>query len=161
MRYPVAIHGGGRALGMLREEFDRHSEVSFHGPYDYRNVPGVYSTLDLVWASYPAEDRNVKLAISNKFFESILFGVPGVFSQGTKLGQMVESLGIGFSLDPYDASAIRSWLSRLQADLGWYAGVRSRLLDHRREMENKLTWREQDRLIVDLLDKTLTRGTAA
>ena len=81
---------------------NEYSNIYFHGRYNYENISEIYSTVDLIWAVYPNKDFNVKYAISNKFFESILYEKPCFFSIQTDLGDLVEKYEIGFTIDPYD-----------------------------------------------------------
>lgn len=86
--------------------------VVFHGRYKPGNLPSLYAFSDLVWAAYPSTDFNVRYAISNKYHECLQYGVPGLFSRSTLLGEMVENDGIGIAVDEGDIAAIRDAIMR-------------------------------------------------
>jgi hypothetical protein len=93
------IFGGGPFFDNIKQIADKYSNVTMYGAYDYESIPEIYAQSDLIWAVYPYHDYNVKLAISNKYHETLHFGVPGIFCKGTKLGDMVASEGIGLAVD--------------------------------------------------------------
>ena len=78
------------------------TNVFFHGKYNYEDISNIYNSIDLVWAVYPNKDFNVKYAISNKFFESLIYEKPCFFATETDLGDLVAENKIGFTIDPYN-----------------------------------------------------------
>lgn len=81
--------------------------------YKYEEIKSLYLNTDFVWAVYPNRDYNVKFAISNKFFESILFEKPCFFAKDTLLGDFVEQNKIGITIDPYDVEEIKIKIEEL------------------------------------------------
>lgn len=81
--------------------------------YKYEEIKKLYLSTDFVWAVYPNKDYNVKFAISNKFFESILFEKPCFFAKDTLLGNFVEQNNIGIIINPYSVGEIRNKLEEL------------------------------------------------
>lgn len=81
--------------------------------YKYEEIKKLYLNTDFVWAVYPNKDYNVKFAISNKFFESILFEKPCFFAKDTLLGDFVEQNKIGITVDPYDVEEIKNKIENL------------------------------------------------
>lgn len=92
--------GTGHAEDKLKElvKIKNIKNIKFFGKYNYDEIGKFYNSSDLVWAVYPAEDYNVKYAISNKFHESILFEKPCLFSKDTLLGEFIQKENIGISL---------------------------------------------------------------
>ena len=62
------------------------------------------------------KDYNVKFAISNKFFESILFEKPCFFAKNTQLGNLVHENGIGIVVDPYNIQEIKNIINQLNKE---------------------------------------------
>lgn len=87
--------------------------VKFHGRYSQEDISEIYDEADLIWCAYPNDNFNVKYAISNKFFETVAFKVPGIFSKGTKLSEEVDKYGIGFSVNPYDVKSIKNLIEKV------------------------------------------------
>lgn len=152
-RQSLDFFGGGPDFPSLQAHARAHPHIRFHGPYAYRDLPGIYAAIDLVWAAYPADDLNVRYAISNKYFESLWFGVPAVFSAGTALGDMVAREGTGFVVDATSASAVAALLTTLHEDPAVLAATRRLLLEKRARLQDELSWDSQAHRFVALLQR--------
>lgn len=104
------IYGDGIANEKLKEfcKTNEFENVHFHGAFKYNEISNIYSEIDILWAAYPYKSRNVKYAISNKFYESIHYKIPCLFSTKTMLGEYVKDENIGVTVDPYNVENIRS-----------------------------------------------------
>ncbi len=85
--------------------------------YKYEEIKKLYLNTDIIWAVYPNKDYNVKFAISNKFFESILFEKPCFFAKNTLLGDFVEQNQIGITVNPYDVKEIKNKIEELNKNI--------------------------------------------
>lgn len=95
---------------------DKYPNCYFHGAFkNPDDLPIIYSQIDLVLSSYDTEFENVKYAEPNKLYEAIYFETPIIVSKGTFLEQKVNSLGIGYSIDPLDDSSIIDFINNLTA----------------------------------------------
>lgn len=105
----LSLHGGanGSEGERILKEAGKYKNIICHGRYDYSSIPILFGGADVVWAVYPAEDFNVKYAISNKYHECLLFGVPGIYARDTCLGDFVEKENIGFAVDSSSVESIR------------------------------------------------------
>ncbi|WP_391524842.1 glycosyltransferase [Lacipirellula limnantheis] len=136
------IYGDGPARNALERRFANTSTITFHGAYSYSDVSRIYADIDLVWAVYPSSEPNVKYAISNKFFESQLFGVPGVFAKGTALGELVREHEIGFVVDPESIQEAFVLLSSLRDDASRLLNARLCLGEYSKHQT--LAWSHQE-----------------
>lgn len=109
--YPV----GSEGQSILRDA-GRFKNILYLGSYVYTDIPKLYAQSDLVWGVYTAKDFNVKNAISNKFHESIAYVVPGIFAANTKLGDLVANNEIGFTVDGYSITAIKTLFEEILDD---------------------------------------------
>lgn len=107
-RFELAFHGSGHALDYLKQYARGCKNVTFTGRYNIEDIANLYQQTDVVWAGYPNRDFNVKYAISNKFHESLFFGVPAIYSADTRLGDYVVKNGLGYVVDPYSVSNIKT-----------------------------------------------------
>lgn len=134
------FHGDGHSLEALRKYSQGMANIFFTGRYKHFDLERLYNTSDIVWAAYPNLDYNVKYAISNKFHESLFYGVPCIFSDKTKLGDLVKEECIGFVVDPYDVNSIKQTLLHLLHDY-------SKLEEVKRNMNvyalNEKSWEEE------------------
>ena len=96
--------------------------VYFMGRYNYNEIHKFYNISDLIWAVYP-DNIAVKKAISNKFYESLAFKKPGVYSNRTFLGQLVDNNKIGYCVDPYSIQQIKQLLNRIISDKNEYSSI--------------------------------------
>lgn len=105
----IYIYGypAGKEGEDILSQAESYRNITYMGAYKYNEIPELYSKVDLVWGVYPANDFNVKYAISNKFHESIAYGIPGIFAKDTMLGELVETENIGFSVDAYSIDDIK------------------------------------------------------
>lgn len=111
----INIYGADGGQGDMIMKYARGKQnVTFFGPYRYEEVPDIYSKMDIVWAVYPADNFNVKNAISNKYHESVFYGVPGIFAKNTRLGEWVDKNRIGYQVDGYSVDDIRNLIIRIR-----------------------------------------------
>lgn len=144
----VEIFGDGQDLDYLKKEYGKLKNVRFHGTYSFSEIPMLYSKSDIVWAAYPNKDYNVIYAISNKFHESMMCGVPCIYANNTKLGDYVEKEGIGFVVDPYSVDEIRKLITSFakgEIDLTPY---RERL---NAQNESLTTWDDDFKKVTDFI----------
>lgn len=83
----------------ITEYCSKKPHVTFTGKYDYiAQIADLYSLVDCVYAVYDANNPNVKIALPNKLYESVLCGLPIIVAKNTYLSEVVETLGIGCSV---------------------------------------------------------------
>ncbi|MBW8686446.1 glycosyltransferase [Chitinophaga rhizophila] len=144
----ILFYGDGPDMGRLREYTTGKEYVQFFGRYKYEEIAGIYASVDLIWAVYPSDDYNVKYAISNKFFESMMLNKPAVFAENTELGKMVLSKGTGFAVNPYDKTAIRELLQHVTSDLSRLNAMNQNIA----ASGEKLYWEDEDQRLLELFN---------
>lgn len=112
-RFELFFHGDGHARQYLENHAGSAQNIHFTGRYDFEDVGRLYQQTDVVWAAYPNKDFNVKYAISNKFHESLVYGIPTVYAGNTRLGDFVVQQHIGMAVDPYSKQEIRQLLETI------------------------------------------------
>lgn len=148
-RFQLYFHGDGHAREYLEKWAEGASNVFFTGGYAYEDVAGLYQQTDIVWAAYPNKDFNVVYAISNKFHESLSFGIPTVYADHTCLGDFVVEKHVGLAVDPYSAEAIKLLLEQIvirQDDL------RQMARDMRAFGQQQTTWEEDFKKVTEAID---------
>lgn len=94
------------------------------GTYNYEtDVAGIYEKLDCVFSAYAQEDANVRLALPNKLYESIVCGLPIIVAKGTYLSEIVERHQIGISINSDDINEYIAALRKLSTDSGYYQAL--------------------------------------
>lgn len=147
------IWGDGSALPALQKQFEHSGVIRFHGRYRYDDIPRILQSVDLLWAAYPADDFNVRFAISNKFFESINFVRPAVFSSNTALGDYVAREGIGFCVDATSDSEVGAFVDGLIANSQPIADVRAALRAFKDKSAGALTWSDFEPDLISFLQE--------
>ena len=109
----VLFFGEGPELKSLKDYTKNHKNIYFYDKYNYNDIKCIYDLTDIVWAVYPNKDYNVKYAISNKFFESIVFEKPSFYANNTELGKFVNKCDIGFTVNPYNIDEIRNYFNNI------------------------------------------------
>lgn len=98
--------------------------VQFTGRYDYNTqIADLYGMVDCVFAVYDADNPNVRIALPNKLYESILCELPIIVAKGTYLEELVKEWGVGVSVSHTDGSELVEMLRRLKDDQAFYEGI--------------------------------------
>lgn len=93
-KYVIECFGDGPLRYLIEDSVCENINYygSFKNPDDLQKI---YTNIDLNFVVYDSASKNVRLAIPNKLFESIFFGVPILCCAGTALGKMVIDMGVG------------------------------------------------------------------
>ncbi len=74
--------------------------VFFHGEYNPKDRYEFLKNTDLIHNIY--SNDNMRFAMSNKYYDGILFKTPQVCMQGSYMGELVEKKITGIALNPYN-----------------------------------------------------------
>lgn len=121
----------------LFEECVGIPNVKYHGAFNNpEDLPGIYAQIDMVVATYDVTIENVRYAEPNKIYEAIFFETPIIVSNGTFLSQKVNSLGIGFGINPLDEEEIVSFFKQLTKSSLIECSKKCALIDKREVINN-------------------------
>lgn len=116
----VFFAGGGETQECYEELVrycDGKSHVEFTGTYSYESdVADLYGRADCIYSVYDASIPNVRIALPNKLYESILCELPILAAKGTYLSELVEEWGVGLSVDCESVDELECALRRLMDD---------------------------------------------
>jgi glycosyltransferase involved in cell wall biosynthesis len=147
----VLFFGEGPDYGRLKEFARDYDRVFFFGKYNYEDIACIYNLSDIIWAVYPSKDYNVKHAISNKFFESLVFNKPAFFAEDTALGEFVSKNRIGFTVNPYNVEGIRSRLSEILEKPSIASGVKAGIQNY--NSCSSLFWDDDAQLLREIFEQ--------
>ena len=89
--------------------------VTFSGQYDYStDIAMLYGKVDCVYAVYDADNPNVRIALPNKLYESIVCHLPIIVAKKTYLSELVERWGVGVSVDHHNLKDLVEAISKLK-----------------------------------------------
>jgi succinoglycan biosynthesis protein ExoL len=124
----VLFCGGGDDLDKLKVFCAEDSFVKFEGPYNYvQDIKNIYSGIDLIYCVYDTSYLNVRYAMPNKFYESIISKIPILVSRNTYLEKRTKVIGIGTSVDYNDEIEMINTLKDAILKKGWYEDAEKKL----------------------------------
>lgn len=103
--YRLNIHGDGMLKNQVSSLSSAYENVTFFGGFESpRELKAIYSSFDMNFCVYDSRQENVRIALPNKLYESIVFGVPIIVARGTLLADYVSRLECGVCVDSFDDS---------------------------------------------------------
>ena len=125
--------------------------VFMMGDYNYEEIARYYQISDFIWAVYPANDYNVKYAISNKFHESIIFEKICFFSKNTLLGEYVDKNKIGISINSSNKESIEKTILNILDHPEKIVEITENIKKYK---QNKiLYWEENEENLIKFIEK--------
>lgn len=116
-QYEMRIYGDGPLAPEVTKYASTHSNIHYFGPFlNPEELPNVYKDIHLNYVVYDNRDANVRLAIPNKLYESLYFGIPLVAAEGTELARRVLKFRAGFVADPRHPGFATSLLDQVSPD---------------------------------------------
>lgn len=88
--------------------------VEIYGPYNYeKEIVSLYEKVDCVYSVYDTKLHNVRIALPNRLYESIVCSIPIIGAKGTMLGKFIEKNQIGTTVDSDDKEELKNVLLKL------------------------------------------------
>ena len=107
-------YGGVSDLAKLSNTRD---DFVYGGPYvNPDDLPGMYGSVDIVWACYPYSQHdtgNWRWARTNRFYEALFFGRPLIAQSGTEDAKYVERYKVGLVIDLGDLDFASQQISNI------------------------------------------------
>lgn len=96
--------------------------IFFHGEYLPNERYSFAANTTLIHNLYDSSDSNMQLAMSNKFYDGIIFYLPQLCTKGSYMGQRVTKAGIGLECNLEDENFITEIIDYYNS-LDWNAFV--------------------------------------
>lgn len=93
------IAGFGVLDGLIREYADKYPNITYWGRVDYAVGQAIQKNSSMISAMYHLTSPLHKYAAPNKYYESLVLGVPMITTENTLVGVKVEKYRTGFVLD--------------------------------------------------------------
>ncbi len=104
--FTLDIFGDGRLATELKNDIKDINNIRFHGPFkNPDDLETIYNKIDVNYIVYDKNAYNVRLALPNKLYESIMYNTPIIASEGTALCEEVSKYKIGICLDVQNISS--------------------------------------------------------
>ena len=127
----------------IRKYCEGMQNVTFTGRYNYdTEIASLYGRVDCVFSVYDADNPNVRIALPNKLYESIICELPIIVAKGTYLAELVEEWGVGVAVNHKDKEELLIAIKRLTQKDAFYNNVvmNSRVIKSSIE-PNKVTYK--------------------
>lgn len=120
----------------FKDYCSQFSNVEYFGTFDYaEKINELYGLIDCSYSVYDASMKNVRLALPNKLYESILCETPIIVAANTYLSELVEQYGVGVMVGYNDENALIKELMRLKNDHEFYTALVNNCRKHKKEMD--------------------------
>jgi len=113
----VLIAGDGTSQAEIADYCRGKDRVDVRGRYDYLvDIARLYGEIDFTYAVYDTGSANVRVALPNRLYESIVCETPILCASGTVLGDFVVEHGIGVAVNANNREELREALHMLTTD---------------------------------------------
>lgn len=135
----VMFAGGGldsREEQEIKDYCKGKEYVHFRGPYHYdEEISGLYQMCDCIYSVYDTSLKDIRVALPNKLYESVLCEVPIIVAKGTYLERIVKKWNVGVSVSATDGSELAEALKRLKTDCDFYNSLVQSCRDNRSRID--------------------------
>ena len=117
-RFEVHIYGKGTYQDLVEEYADKYKNIKYFGEYNFfKDSAKIYASLDILYMPYDTTNGslNNKIALPNKLYEAMYFGVPIITSSGTYLGELIEQYCIGETIKCCDSKELLNILNNIDS----------------------------------------------
>ena len=131
VRLLMAGFEDGDYFKKLAEEKDF---IEYHGKFYYDDdIARLYSNCDIIFSVYNSDMKNVRIALPNKLYESIIARLPIIVSTNTYLQELVEQWKVGFAVNHRSSEEMREVVIRLMEDKELYKEI---------QKNEEIAWKE-------------------
>ena len=103
-RFNIIFHGSGPELELFKSFVKERDlkNVSFTGRYQNTDKEKLLEKADILNNSYTIKKIRTKYALSNKFYDSIIYHIPQLVEEGCYKAELLKNYSIGIALDIND-----------------------------------------------------------
>ena len=101
-RFELHYYGREQEICRKLKEYacENASNVYFHGEYNPEDINDFVKNTDLIHNIYGGSNMN--LAVSNKYYDGLLYEIPQLVMKGSFMSVLVNNTGIGLAINPAD-----------------------------------------------------------
>lgn len=140
--------------GFEKENIEKYSKkfknIYIGNKFKAGDLPKLYSDVNVILSLYSNKDENTKLALGNKFFESLILKKIGIFPKNTKMGEYILKKKLGFVVNPYDVEEIREVFISILNNSEYSKEIKQNLLNLEKE---KLFYEYEIKKFLPLLEE--------
>ena len=102
-RFELHYYGREQQVALNLKQYTKELEaknIFFHGEYKPEDRYEFVRHTDVIHNVY--KDSNMMLAMGNKYYDAVIFGIPLMSTQGSFMAEMAERANVGLNVDPYE-----------------------------------------------------------
>ena len=100
-RFEVHYYGNGPELDKYQDYAAKYDNIFIHGLYDDNCKYTLIGDSDIINNCYGSPNKRLlEYAISNKYYDGIIFRIPQIVESGNYKSRIVEKKGLGVAIDP-------------------------------------------------------------
>lgn len=111
-KFELDIAGFGPLEDICKQMMIKNNRIRYYGKVNYEDGLKMLLQSDYMWAYYSPINNNNKLAAPNKFYESLMLGVPIITSSNTLVGEKVKKYNTGIVINKDDISMLPRFLKK-------------------------------------------------
>lgn len=100
-RFELHYFGRKGAEGSAMEQYAaalRYRNIFFHGAYVPSERYAFIAQTDIIHNAFDL-NRTMKYAVSNKYYDGLIFAIPQLCTKGSYMGELVTEQGVGLAID--------------------------------------------------------------
>lgn len=117
----IHVYGKGEYEELVKDYANKHDNITYFGPYNaFNDTQRIYASLDIIYLIYDIDQvsLNNRLALPNKLYECMYYGVPLLCSKDTYLAEKVKEYGVGTDIDYKVEGEIEAGVTFLMNNMG-------------------------------------------
>ena len=123
-RFRLVYHGAGTDLEQFKTYCEKNNiqNVLFTGAYDNGDKSKLLKDADVLNNCYGGRGGDeLRFAISNRFYDGVLFHIPQIVESGGYKARVTEESGVGIALDPTEGAPDRLYDYLMGVDRSLFA----------------------------------------
>lgn len=121
----------------IRKYCEGMKNVTFTGKYNYdTEIAGLYGKVDCVFSVYDADNPNVKIALPNKLYESIICELPIIVAKETYVSELVQQYGVGVAISHQDKTELEEIMQRMKDDVQYRNSFAKKCREYKSQQNN-------------------------
>ncbi|XCP86574.1 glycosyltransferase [Roseburia hominis] len=132
----------------IREYCEGRENIIFTGKYNYdTEIAELYGKVDCVFSVYDADNPNVRIALPNKLYESIICELPIIVAKGTYVSELVEQYGVGVSVSHEDKNDLIQVMRRMKDDSQYRLIFVNKCKEYKESQSSFATMKELENIV--------------
>ncbi len=113
--WKLILGGFGGDEDLIKEQCKSIDNIVFVGRIPYEQTLRIYSSCDVLFATYDPKIPNHRYSSANKLFEAMMLGKPIIVAKNTGMDEKVRNYNLGFVVDYGEEAQLEGILKELES----------------------------------------------